>query len=53
MGPPGHLAIAFAAKPIAPKAPLWILLVATEVLDLLSYGFHALGIEDFGVSYTQ
>src|SRR3972149_2830182 len=53
MGPPGHLAIAFVAKTTAPKAPLWILLVATEVLDLLSYGFHAIGIEDFGVSHTD
>jgi membrane-bound metal-dependent hydrolase YbcI (DUF457 family) len=45
MGPPGHFAIAFAAKPVTPKAPLWLLLVATEILDLLAFGFMALGIE--------
>jgi hypothetical protein len=44
MGPPGHIAIAFAAKPAAPKAPLWVLIVATEVLDLLAFAFIALGI---------
>jgi hypothetical protein len=45
MGPPGHFAIALAAKPAAPKAPLWLLLVATEVLDFLAFGFMAIGIE--------
>jgi phosphotransferase system glucose/maltose/N-acetylglucosamine-specific IIC component len=45
MGPPGHFAIAFAAKPVTPKAPLWLLLLATEVLDLLAFGFMAIGIE--------
>ena len=42
---PGHLAIAFAAKPIAPKAPLWVYLVACELLDLLSFLFLAIGLE--------
>jgi hypothetical protein len=50
MGPPGHLGIGFAAKRVAPKAPLWILLVATEVLDLLSFLFMAAGIESLGVT---
>jgi hypothetical protein len=45
MGPPGHFAIAFAAKPAAPKLPLWLLLVATEILDLFAFGFMAIGIE--------
>jgi hypothetical protein len=45
VGPPGHFAIAFAAKPVAPKAPLWLLLLASEFLDLLCFGFMALGIE--------
>jgi hypothetical protein len=45
MGPPGHFAVAFAAKPAAPKAPLWVLLVATEILDLLCFGFMAAGIK--------
>ena len=50
MGPPGHLGIGFAAKPVAPKAPLWALLVATQVLDLLSFLFMAVGIESMGVT---
>jgi len=45
MGPPGHIAIAFAAKPLAPKLPLIILLVATELIDLLAFGFIAMGLE--------
>ena len=53
MGPPGHLAIGFAAKPAAPKVPLWVLLLATEVLDLLSWGFVAIGLEDVSVSLTD
>jgi membrane-bound metal-dependent hydrolase YbcI (DUF457 family) len=53
MGPPGHLAIAFAAKPAAQKVPLWVLLAATEFLDLLCYAFSAFGLEDLGVSYTS
>jgi hypothetical protein len=50
MGPPGHLGIGFAAKRVAPKAPLWALLVATEVLDLLSFLFMAAGIERIGTT---
>jgi hypothetical protein len=53
MGPPGHLAIGFAAKSAAPKAPLLVLLVASEVLDLLCFGFVALGIEKLGTSHTD
>lgn len=45
MGPPGHFGLAFAAKKIAPDAPLWALLVASEALDLLSAGFLTLGME--------
>jgi len=44
VGPPGHFGIGLAAKPAAPKAPLWVLLVATEVPDLLYFAFHAAGI---------
>ena len=40
-----HLAIALAAKPATPKAPLWVLLVATGVLDLLCFMLMALDIE--------
>jgi hypothetical protein len=53
MGPPGHLAIGLAAKSAAPKAPLWVLLLASEVLDLLCFGFVAIGIEKLGVSHTD
>ena len=50
---PGHLGIAFAAKPAAPKIPLWVLLVASEALDLLCFGFTAVGVEKFGVSHAD
>jgi hypothetical protein len=50
MGPPGHLGVGFAAKRVAPKAPLWVLLMASEVLDLLSFVFIAAGIERLGVT---
>ena len=50
MGPPGHLGVAFAAKTLVPKAPLWTLLVASEALDFLSFGFIMLGIEKMAVS---
>jgi membrane-bound metal-dependent hydrolase YbcI (DUF457 family) len=41
----GHLAPAFAAKPAAPKAPLWVLLIAGETNDLLYFLFSSAGIE--------
>jgi hypothetical protein len=44
---PGHLGVSFAAKTIAPRAPLWTLLVASELLDLMSFVFLALGLERF------
>ena len=50
---PAHLGVGFAAKTIAPKAPLWSLLVASEVLDLLSFGFIALGVEKVATSQTD
>ncbi|MGC9358052.1 MAG: hypothetical protein ACP5GX_09300 [Anaerolineae bacterium] len=53
MGPAGHLAMGFAAKPTAPKAPLWVLLVATEVLDLLNFGFVVIGIEKVSLDLTD
>ena len=42
---PGHFGIGFAAKKIAPKAHLGVLLVASEALDLICAGCIALGIE--------
>ncbi|MBN2556728.1 MAG: hypothetical protein JXA97_12380 [Anaerolineales bacterium] len=56
MEPLAHASIALMAKPIAPKAPLWALIAATQVPDLRYFGFSALGIEDPGVStadFTQ
>ncbi|MBN1428014.1 MAG: hypothetical protein JXB07_06485 [Anaerolineae bacterium] len=50
---PGHFGIAFAAKPAAPKVPLWVLLVASEALDLLCFGFVTIGIEKVGASQTD
>lgn len=50
MGPPGHFGIALAAKPLVPSVPLWMLLVASEALDLLSFGFISLGMETMAVS---
>jgi hypothetical protein len=50
MGPPGHFGIALAAKPLVPEVPLWTLLVASEALDLLSFGFISLGLERMAVT---
>jgi hypothetical protein len=50
---PGHLGVAFVTKTFAPKAPLWTLLVASETLDLLCFGFFAIGIEHAGVTQTD
>lgn len=50
MDPLAHASIGLMAKPIAPKAPLWALLAATQVPDLLSFGFSAAGVETPGVS---
>jgi membrane-bound metal-dependent hydrolase YbcI (DUF457 family) len=50
MGPPGHFAIGLAAKPAAPKGQLWLYLVASEFLDILSYVFESLGLERFAVT---
>jgi len=49
MGPPGHFAIGFAAKPTAPTVPIWVFLLASWFLDLLSFAFEALGLEKFAV----
>ena len=53
MGPIGHFAIGLAGKSAAPKVPLWLFLAASETLDLLCYGFTALGIESLGASQTD
>lgn len=45
MGPPGHLAIAFAVRHTAPKASIWMLLAASEALDIMLYALIAAGVE--------
>lgn len=45
MGPFGHFAIGLAAKPVVPKAPLWTLLAASEVPNMLLFGLKTSGIE--------
>ena len=45
MDPLAHASIGLMVKPIASKAPLWALLAATQVPDLLSFAFMAAGIE--------
>jgi hypothetical protein len=45
MSPIGHFAMGLAAKPVAPKVPLFVLLVATLILDVLAIAFAFAGIE--------
>ncbi len=45
MGICGHCAVAFAAKPASPKAPLGVLILAALLLDLLAIAFGFAGIE--------
>lgn len=40
-----HLGIGFAAKPLVPKVPLWVLLVASELLDILWIAFYVTGVD--------
>jgi len=53
MGPPGHFAIGFAAIPTAPAVPIWVFLLASWFLDVLSFAFEALGLEKFAVSESD
>lgn len=41
----GHMGVGFAAKPLAPKVPLGVLLLATEVNDILWAVFYFTGID--------
>lgn len=41
----GHLAAGFAAKPLAPSIPLWVLLAASETNDILYFVFTSAGVE--------
>ncbi|MEW6400415.1 MAG: hypothetical protein AB1649_01375 [Chloroflexota bacterium] len=52
----GHLAAGLAAKPAAPEVPLWALLAAGEINDILYFFFSATGIEPratFTMSFEQ
>ncbi len=42
---PGHLGVGLAAKRIAPRTPLIVLLAASEVLDILCFVFIFAGLE--------
>jgi hypothetical protein len=48
MGPIGHFSVGLAAKPLAPKVPSGILLLATWILDVLAIAFGFVGIEKGG-----
>src|SRR3974377_2129347 len=48
MGPIGHFSVGLAAKPLAPRVPLGILLLATWILDILAIAFGFAGIERGG-----
>jgi membrane-bound metal-dependent hydrolase YbcI (DUF457 family) len=50
MDPLGHASIALIAKPLVPKAPLWALIGACEIPDILYFGFQAAGIENSGAT---
>lgn len=50
---PGHFGVAMAAKPLAPKAPLWLLLIASEGIDLLFFLFSFIGLEKQAVSRSS
>lgn len=50
---PGHFGVALAAKPLAPKAPLWLLLVASEGIDILFFLFSMIGLEKQAVSRSS
>src|SRR6185503_15317794 len=41
----GHYGVSFAAKKVAPAAPLWLLFIAVQLLDVAWAPFVLLGIE--------
>ena len=50
MDPLAHASVGLLAKTVTPKAPLWALIVATEVPDILFYVFEAMGLEHQAVT---
>ena len=53
MGPPGHFAIGLAAKPITPAVPIWLFLLASWFLVMLTFGFEAIGLEKLAVTHIN
>ena len=53
MDPLAHASIGLMAKPIASKAPLLVLLAATQIPDLLFFGFEAAGMEHQAVTQVD
>ena len=53
MDPIAHASIALMAKPLSPNAPLWALIAATEVPDILFFAFEAAGIEHQAVTHVD
>ncbi len=50
---PGHSGAALAAKPLAPRVPLWILFAVSEGIDVLFLIFAFVGIERQSVTRTS
>ena len=50
MDPIAHASIALIARPAAPKAHPLVLIAATQVPDLLFFGFEAAGLEHQAVT---
>ncbi|MHB0875871.1 MAG: metal-dependent hydrolase [Anaerolineae bacterium] len=50
MDPLAHASVGLMAKAVAPRAPLWALLAATQVPDALCFGLMAAGIEQAGTT---
>lgn len=42
-----HIGVGLAAKRLAPEAPAWLLVLSSEVIDLLWGGFALAGVETF------
>jgi hypothetical protein len=49
----GHLGFGFAAKPIVPKVPVVVLLVATELIDILWAFIYFTGIDRSNVGMSS
>ena len=45
MSPTGHLAMGFVAKRIEAQIPLWVLLIASYIIDLIYFCFLFLGLD--------